>query len=104
MQTTVKEHGASGNTTMSKDMTHLTDVASRAASDVSGAAAKIATNAAQRARDSVRTFVDDGRTMAEENFAATSKWFGDQTRDYPLRTVAVAAGIGLVIGMLIARR
>jgi ElaB/YqjD/DUF883 family membrane-anchored ribosome-binding protein len=103
MQTTVKEYGATGDT-MSKDMTHLSDVASKAASDVKGAAAQVATHAAQRARDSVRTFVDEGRTMAEENLAATQKWFGDQTRDYPLRTLAVAAGIGLVIGMLIARR
>lgn len=71
----------------------LTEVASKAASQVASTAA-----------NSIRGLVDEGRTMATEQLDATARWVDETTRAHPLRTLGIAALIGLVVGLIVGRR
>lgn len=88
----MKDYASSSNPHMGSDV-RLTDVASKAASDV-----------AAKAKQTARSLVDEGKHAATEGFYATSRWVNDTTAAHPMRTLGIAAGVGLVIGMLIARR
>ncbi len=60
--------------------------------------------AATKAVQSVREVVDEGRAVAAEQIDATAKWVGTAARDNPLRTLGIAAVVGVVAGLLLGRR
>ena len=83
----MKDYASSKNPHLGSDV-RLSDVASKAASDV-------ATKAAQSARQ----LVDEGKAAATEGL----HWVNEYTRATPMRSLGIAAAVGLVIGMLISR-
>ncbi|MGH8619681.1 MAG: DUF883 family protein [Burkholderiales bacterium] len=72
--------------------------------DVAAKAAKSAREIVEEGRKSVRELVDEGKTAAAQRFDATTEWVGATTRENPLRTLGIAAVVGIVVGLLIGRR
>jgi ElaB/YqjD/DUF883 family membrane-anchored ribosome-binding protein len=84
----MKDYASSKNPHMGSDV-HFSEVASKAASDV-----------ANKAMQSARTLMDEGKVAANHGL----EWVNEHTRATPMRSLGIAACIGLVIGMLISRR
>jgi ElaB/YqjD/DUF883 family membrane-anchored ribosome-binding protein len=61
---------------------------------------KLTTEVSKLAKDAARETLDEGRAKAKE----LEKSLESEIRRYPLRSVLVAAGIGLMVGMYLARR
>ena len=84
----MKDYASSKNPHMGSDV-RFSEVASKAASDV-----------ASKAAQSARTLMDEGKAAATEGL----HWVNEYTRATPMRSLGIAAAVGLVIGMLITRR
>lgn len=83
----MKDYASSNSPHLGSDM-RFSDVASKAASDV-----------ASKAAQSARTLVDEGKAYATEGL----HWVNEHTRATPMRSLGIAAAVGLVIGMLLSR-
>ena len=83
----MKDYASSANPHMASDV-RFADVASKAASDV-----------AAKAAQSARSLMDEGKAAATEGM----HWVNEYTRATPMRSLGIAAAVGLVIGMLISR-
>jgi ElaB/YqjD/DUF883 family membrane-anchored ribosome-binding protein len=84
----MKDYASSSNPHMGGDV-RFSEVASKAASDV-----------AAKAAQSARSLMDEGKAAANEGL----QWVNEYTRATPMRSLGIAAAVGLVIGMLISRR
>jgi ElaB/YqjD/DUF883 family membrane-anchored ribosome-binding protein len=84
----MKDYASSKNPHLGSDV-RFSDVASKAASDV-----------ASKAAQSARSLMDEGKAAATEGL----HWVNEHTRATPMRSLGIAAAVGLVIGMLISRR
>lgn len=61
-------------------------------------------NMASAAADTVRKAVNDSKAAVTGQYDTTTKWMGNMTRTKPLRTLGVAAVVGVVIGLFMGRR
>lgn len=84
----MKDYASSTNPHMGSDV-RFSEVAGKAASDV-----------AAKAAQSARTLMDEGKHAASEGL----NYINEYTRATPMRSLGIAAAVGLVIGMLISRR
>lgn len=84
----MKDYASSKNPQMGSDV-RFSEVAGKAASDV-----------AAKAAQSARSLMDEGKQYANEGL----HWVNEHTRATPMRSLGIAAAVGLVLGMLISRR
>lgn len=75
-----------------------------ASSTPSPAVAERLGSAAGKAAQSVREIIDEGKAVAAERFDAGALWIGNAARENPMRTLGVAAAVGILIGLLLGRR
>lgn len=102
MSTSGNRSGArpQGEGTLQDSLAAVGEAASAAASDVVERGRAAASEAVERGRAAASDMVDRGRETVDR---AREK-LSDRVRDRPLTSVLVAGGIGLLLGMLIARR
>lgn len=84
----MKDYASSRSPHLGSDV-RFSDVASKAASEV-----------ASKAAQSARSLMDEGKAAATEGL----HWVNEHTRATPMRSLGIAAAVGLIIGMLISRR
>jgi ElaB/YqjD/DUF883 family membrane-anchored ribosome-binding protein len=102
MQSSTYPANSSNNTTDAGGKAAVTGYAS-SANPLASSESRMAT-AATKAVQSVREVVDEGRAAAAGRIDATAKWVGNAARDNPLRTLGIAAVVGVVAGLLLGRR
>ena len=59
---------------------------------------------AQESLRAARQRLADAAAVVDENVRATAGSIDDQVHDHPYAAAGIAAGIGLLVGLLIARR
>ena len=84
----MKDYASSTSPHLGGDV-RFAEVASKAASDV-----------AAKAAQSARSLMDEGKAAATEGL----HWVNEHTRATPMRSLGIAAAVGLIIGLLISRR
>ena len=55
-------------------------------------------------REAAHDFVSRGREAVQHRFGATSTWASEQIKTQPLRALGIAAAVGAVVALLLARR
>ena len=55
-------------------------------------------------RNAAQQAMDHGRDAVQQRFDAASEWASSQTKNNPMRALGVAAAVGAVVGLLLARR
>ncbi len=55
-------------------------------------------------REAAQNFVSRGRGAVQQQFGAATNWASTQTKTQPLRALGVAAVVGAVVALLLARR
>jgi len=84
----MKDYASSKNPHLGSDV-RFSDVASKAAADV-----------ASKAAQSARMLMDEGKHAATEGL----QYVNEYTRSSPMRSLGIAAAVGLVLGLLLSRR
>lgn len=77
------------------------------AQTLAGATAEMAGEKVVQARKRLSDFMDKGRELLEglqDKTVLGAKATDKAIRDYPYYSLAVAAGLGLIVGLLMARR
>ncbi|HEX5011093.1 MAG TPA: DUF883 C-terminal domain-containing protein [Planctomycetota bacterium] len=102
MSTSANRSGARAQDegTLQESLSAVSEAAKAAASDVVERGRAVASDMVDRGRAAASDMVDRGR----ESVDRAREGLSDRVRDRPLTSVLVAGGIGLLVGMLIARR
>ena len=55
-------------------------------------------------QEAAHNFLARGRDAVQQQFGAATDWASTQAKDHTLRTLVIAAGVGALVALLLARR